>query len=114
MPILAGLGPLGVPELLIIAFIILLIFGVGRLPEIGGALGKGIKEFRNNATDEASASAATTSAGGDVTTPAPEGVPQAASEASAGAVFCSECGARNIDSAKFCGSCGKGLPASVS
>ena len=30
MPLLAGIGPLGVPELLIIAFIILLVFGVGR------------------------------------------------------------------------------------
>ena len=27
-------------------FIILIIFGAGRLPEIGSALGKGIKEFR--------------------------------------------------------------------
>ena len=37
---------LGVPELLIILVIIVAIFGVGRLPEIGGALGKGIREFR--------------------------------------------------------------------
>jgi sec-independent protein translocase protein TatA len=37
---------LGVPELLIILVIIIIIFGVGRLPEIGGAIGKGIREFR--------------------------------------------------------------------
>ena len=37
---------LGLPELLIILFIIIVIFGVGKLPQLGGALGKGIKEFR--------------------------------------------------------------------
>ncbi|MSQ15640.1 MAG: twin-arginine translocase TatA/TatE family subunit [Dehalococcoidia bacterium] len=36
----------GVPELLIIFVIVMLVFGVGRLPEIGGALGKGIRDFR--------------------------------------------------------------------
>ena len=41
-----GLGSIGLPELLIILVIIIIIFGVGRLPEIGGALGKGIREFR--------------------------------------------------------------------
>jgi sec-independent protein translocase protein TatA len=37
---------LGVPELLIILVIIILVFGVGRLPQIGKALGQGIREFR--------------------------------------------------------------------
>ena len=37
---------LGVPELLIIMVIILLVFGVGKLPQIGKALGQGIREFR--------------------------------------------------------------------
>ncbi len=37
---------LGVPELLIILLIIIIIFGVGKLPELGGALGKSIREFR--------------------------------------------------------------------
>ncbi len=37
---------LGVPELLILFVIVMLIFGVGRLPEVGGALGKGIRDFR--------------------------------------------------------------------
>lgn len=38
------LGPF---ELVIILVIVILIFGVGKLPTIGGALGKGIKEFRS-------------------------------------------------------------------
>lgn len=43
---------LGVPELLVVLLIIVVIFGVGRLPEIGGALGKGIREFRTSVKDE--------------------------------------------------------------
>jgi sec-independent protein translocase protein TatA len=42
---------LGVPELIIILVIIIIVFGVGKLPQIGGALGKGIREFRQ-ATNE--------------------------------------------------------------
>ncbi len=44
------MGPLGVPELAIILVIIVIIFGVGKLPEIGGALGKGINEFKTEST----------------------------------------------------------------
>jgi sec-independent protein translocase protein TatA len=40
---------LGAPELIIILVIIVLIFGVGKLPEVGAALGKGIREFRGAA-----------------------------------------------------------------
>jgi sec-independent protein translocase protein TatA len=38
---------LGVPEILVIAIIILLIFGAKRLPGIGEGLGKTVKELRN-------------------------------------------------------------------
>lgn len=37
---------LGVPELIIIMIIILIIFGAGKLPEIGSGIGKGIKNFK--------------------------------------------------------------------
>ena len=37
---------LGVPEFLIILVIIVLVFGVGKLPQIGKAVGQGIREFR--------------------------------------------------------------------
>ncbi len=40
------MASLGAPELLIILVIVIVIFGAGKLPEIGGALGKGIREFR--------------------------------------------------------------------
>jgi sec-independent protein translocase protein TatA len=42
---------LGMPELLIILVIILIIFGAGKLPEIGRGLGRGIKNFKQ-ATSE--------------------------------------------------------------
>lgn len=43
--------PVGPWELAIILVIIVIIFGVGKLPEIGGALGKGIREFKESSTD---------------------------------------------------------------
>lgn len=43
---LALLGPIGIPELVLILFIIVLIFGANRLPEIGRGIGRGIRNFR--------------------------------------------------------------------
>ena len=46
---------IGMPELIIILIIILIIFGAGKLPEIGSGIGKGIKNFKkatNEKTDE--------------------------------------------------------------
>ena len=37
---------LGMPELLVILVIIVIIFGAGKLPEIGSGIGKGIKNFK--------------------------------------------------------------------
>ncbi|MBM4271837.1 MAG: twin-arginine translocase TatA/TatE family subunit [Deltaproteobacteria bacterium] len=37
---------IGMPELIIILVIVLIIFGAGKLPEIGGAIGKGIRNFK--------------------------------------------------------------------
>ena len=43
---------LGMPELLIILVIIIIIFGAGRLPELGAGIGKSIKNFRKASVDE--------------------------------------------------------------
>ncbi len=40
------MGRIGPFELLIILVIVLLVFGAGKLPEIGGAIGKSIREFK--------------------------------------------------------------------
>jgi sec-independent protein translocase protein TatA len=37
---------LGMPELLVILVIVVIIFGAGKLPEIGAGIGKGIKNFK--------------------------------------------------------------------
>lgn len=46
------LPSLGGPELIIILVIVLVIFGAGKLPEVGGAIGKGIREFRRSQTED--------------------------------------------------------------
>ena len=46
MPQFALIGPLGWSELLIIFFIILIIFGPRKLPEVAEAMGKSIQKFK--------------------------------------------------------------------
>ncbi len=52
MGFLRSIGPL---EIILILIVVMIIFGVGRLPEIGSGVGKAIKEFRSSVTgkDEA-------------------------------------------------------------
>jgi sec-independent protein translocase protein TatA len=105
MPILAGLGPFGPWELALILLIVVLIFGVGRLPEVGGAVGKGIREFRKNTQDDGGPSATSdhTTGGSDI------GAVSASDSA-----FCTECGTANAREAKFCAQCGHAMTAGVS
>ncbi|MBM3934982.1 MAG: twin-arginine translocase TatA/TatE family subunit [SAR202 cluster bacterium] len=42
----------GPTELIIVLVIVLIIFGVGKLPEIGGAMGKAIREFKHSQADK--------------------------------------------------------------
>jgi sec-independent protein translocase protein TatA len=42
---------IGMPELIIILVIILIIFGAGKLPEIGAGMGKAIKNFKSATTE---------------------------------------------------------------
>jgi len=42
----------GAPEAAVIIVIVLIVFGVGKLPQVGGALGKGIREFRKGKSGE--------------------------------------------------------------
>jgi sec-independent protein translocase protein TatA len=43
---------IGMPELIVILVIILIIFGAGKLPQIGEGLGKGIRNFKKATTKE--------------------------------------------------------------
>lgn len=80
-----NLGPL---ELIIILVIVAMLFGVGKLPEVFGAVGKGIREFRKeaqgdekNGSSAATASAVTT--GAATTNAAATSVPAATATVSA-------------------------------
>jgi len=83
---------LGMPELIIILVIGLLVFGAGRLPEIGNSLGKAIRGFRE-ASDKR-----------EPEPPAPTG------ETNGSAVRnCPQCGRAVTADATFCAGCGKKL-----
>ncbi len=42
---------IGPVELILILVIVTMLFGVGKLPEVFGSVGRGIREFRRNASD---------------------------------------------------------------
>ena len=43
---------MGWQELIIVLIIVVIIFGVGKLPEIGSALGRGIKNFKKSMNEQ--------------------------------------------------------------
>ncbi len=87
MQALALFGSLGTPELVLILFIVLLLFGAAKLPQLGGAMGKTIRNFKQEMKDGASG-------GGQ---PAAHGP-------------CPKCGAQVTDpDASFCPQCGQKL-----
>ena len=45
-----GVGALQPGHLIVILVIVLLIFGPGKLPELGGAIGRGIREFQKSSS----------------------------------------------------------------
>ena len=45
------MGPIGVPELIVIFVIALLVFGPKKLPDLGKSLGKGLREFKRATED---------------------------------------------------------------
>jgi sec-independent protein translocase protein TatA len=106
-----AVGPLDIGpfEALVILAVVMIVFGVGRLPEVGGAVGRAIREFRKASReeepprqlpeDQASSEAPAPTAAGPFT---PQSGP-----------FCTNCGAKNSPGAKFCSECGSALPTRV-
>ncbi len=45
------MGRIGMPELILIVVVFLLLFGAAKLPEIGAAVGKAIREFKKTVKD---------------------------------------------------------------
>ena len=114
-----GFGPW---ELVIILLIVVVIFGAGRLSEVGGAVGKSIREFRKATTDEAGTDkpAVTTPppaaplAGPTVPGPVSATVPSTTSAPVGGVTAlaenkCPSCATVNPAEQVFCGQCGTRL-----
>jgi len=82
-----GLGALEPPHLLLILAIVLVIFGPGKLPQLGKALGDGIRELKHatNADDAPSPTAT-----------------------AAASHMCPTCKASVPPTDRFCGACGAG------
>lgn len=43
---------LGTTEMMIILVLVLIVFGAGKLPEVAGSLGKGVRQFKDGIKDE--------------------------------------------------------------
>lgn len=82
------MGALQPFHLVVILIIVFVIFGAGRLSDVGSVLGKGVKDFRSNVADK------------DKTAVSPR------------TGFCTSCGARLPErGVRFCSQCGTVLPA---
>ena len=103
---------IGVPELLIIAVIVLLLFGPAKAADLGGSLGKSIREFRKATREDDDSphptlAATTGTAATDASEASRTQARAAGTQArAAGTRFCSECGGQNATTQKFCASCG--------
>ena len=91
---------IGFPELILILVIALIVFGPGKLPELGGAIGRGVREFRKT-TQEFTR---------DLTTSAAVPLDQRLDEPVS--ITCTNCGTQNPQSNRFCGGCGQSIPIS--
>jgi sec-independent protein translocase protein TatA len=88
-------------HLILILAIIMIVFGAGKLPEMGGALGRGIKEFRSEVHDATDLSPNPRASAGPVTT-----TTTTAAVSATNSKFCTGCGDRLPVGAKFCPNCG--------
>jgi sec-independent protein translocase protein TatA len=96
-----GLGALQPGHLIVVLVIVLLIFGPGKLPELGKSLGDGIRELKKATTGEEEPAKASTSTTTATATAAHPGV--------ASARLCPSCNNAVSSTDKFCGHCGAAL-----
>jgi sec-independent protein translocase protein TatA len=111
-----GLGALQPGHLIVILVIVLLIFGPGKLPELGRAMGDGLRELKKatgteEAKDDGTVAATTTAAG--ATTPAPPAASATTATvtpiSAAAAHVCPSCRGNVPAGDKFCGNCGASM-----
>ena len=91
-------------ELVIVLVIVVVIFGAGRLSDVGGALGKSVREFRKATTDDPSAHAVAAAPPTAPPLASPPVTPSVAIENK-----CPSCGTVNPTGQVFCGQCGTRL-----
>jgi sec-independent protein translocase protein TatA len=89
-----GAGMLQPMHLIIVLGIVLLIFGPGKLPELGRAVGDGMRELKR------------ASNGGEQDARQTRLQPQPVAAAAATVVACRGCAAPLVSNARFCGVCG--------
>jgi sec-independent protein translocase protein TatA len=93
-----GAGLFQPGHLLVIVIIVLLIFGPGKLPELGSALGSGLRELKRALNTDA-----------EPATPADP--PRAGSLTATTLSTCQRCGAAPLPEARYCTKCGQNLAA---
>jgi len=81
-------------EILVILAVVIIIFGVGKLPRVGGALGNSIREFRG------------ASRGDDEAAPAINEGKTSTPTVSARDAYCTQCGVAVAPELRFCTACG--------
>ena len=96
-----GLGPI---ELVVILLVLVMIFGASRLADLGGSLGKGIRQFKKEVQDDEKDEPVAQSTTQPVT----------ANGDAISAVRCSSCGTLNAVGSKHCSNCGAAIAATVS
>ena len=86
----------GGPELLLLLAVVLIVFGAGKLPDVLGQLGRGVRSFRDESQNDKPAQVTAGST--------------AASTAAPGTtIYCRNCGRPNANDSKFCTNCGQAL-----
>ena len=113
-----GLGALQPGHLIVVLVIVLLIFGPGKLPELGKAMGDGLRELKKATGGEDHKDAATTAASTTATAVAPPPAPVVPAPLSSTTVTpigaaptlatraCPSCRGAVPVGDKFCGNCG--------
>jgi sec-independent protein translocase protein TatA len=87
-------GILQPTHLILILVIVLIVFGPGKLPEVGGSLGKSIREFKRGFSPDSDVEA-------KPAVTEPSSTPKAS--------VCPTCGTENPEGNQFCGKCGAKL-----
>ena len=103
------MGALQPWHLIVILVIVLVVFGPGRLPELGKSLGEGMRELKKATSGDDAPATTQTPVAASSAPAAPVAAPVAAVDVAA-TRQCPSCNAAVPVSSNFCGSCGARVP----